>query len=55
MEDCCEKLNDGSYDCRFNEGCHCYDLNCSCCGWNPIVAKARLEGLLKKMGVKTDG
>ena len=47
-----KKKDEGRYDCRFNDGCHCYDLNCGRCGWNPVVAKMRQAQLLEKMGVK---
>lgn len=54
MEEELEK-EDGRYPCLFNDGCHCYERDCYRCGWNPVVAKARLEQWLKKMGVKDDG
>ena len=54
MEEELVKNDDGRYDCRFNDGCHCYDLDCGRCGWNPVVARARLHQWLKKMGVVTD-
>ena len=47
--------DDGRFDCRFNEGCHCYTLDCYRCGWNPVVAEARLKQVLKKLGVKGYG
>lgn len=32
------------FTCPHNEGVECsrYNRSCSCCGWNPEVAKARL-------------
>lgn len=55
MEDELVKDEDGRYPCRFNEGCHCHTLDCYRCGWNPVVAEARLKQLLEKLGVKFDG
>lgn len=48
---------EGKYICRFNEGCHCDIPTCGCCGWNPEVAKRRLEEWLRKIGIdmKEDG
>ena len=50
-----KKKADDRFDCRFNEGCHCYTLDCYRCGWNPVVAEARLKRLLEEMGVKDYG
>lgn len=38
--------------CRYNEGCRCLVRNCYNCGWNPKVAKLRMEKLLS---AKTEG
>ena len=35
-----------STKCHYNDGCECDKRDCKRCGWNPKVAKARLE----KMG-----
>lgn len=48
MEDELE-LEDDGYPCLFNDGCQCKERDCGHCGWNPVVAKARLERILKKM------
>lgn len=29
--------------CQFNDGVECYQRKCGKCGWNPEVAKKRLE------------
>ena len=40
--------------CRFNEGVACDPKNqtCSKCGWNPEVAKVRLDCICKTMGIE---
>ena len=30
-------------DCPYNDGCRCNLVSCKHCGWNPEVAKARME------------
>lgn len=42
----------GRWDCPYQEGVGCHVRNCNKCGWNPDVAKARLE---KYMGVTHEG
>ena len=32
--------------CVFNEGVACWDRKCESCGWNPEVAKKRMEALV---------
>ena len=41
------------YSCKYNEGVVCSPTNrtCGTCGWNPDVAKARLEEFCKKLGI----
>ena len=38
-----------NYDCKFNNGCACAKLECSRCGHNPVVAKARTKVILDRM------
>lgn len=38
--------------CRYNQNILCMELNCSTCGWNPVVSSRRLELFLKKNGIK---
>lgn len=33
-------------ECPNNQFVNCYDLRCDKCGWNPVVAKARLDKFL---------
>lgn len=40
------------YDCKYNEGCQCSSQDCDSCGWNPVVAQARL---LKFLGIHWEG
>ena len=35
--------NDNWVRCRFNEGVECSKHKCGECGWNPAVAKKRME------------
>jgi uncharacterized C2H2 Zn-finger protein len=42
----------GKWVCPYNQGVGCYDRNCITCGWNPEVAKARLD---KYLGVDHEG
>lgn len=37
---------EGRVYCRFNEGVECYKHDCVGCGWNPAVAKNRLEAVV---------
>ena len=41
------------YSCTYNEGvvCHPTVRPCETCGWNPEVARARLEEFCKEMGI----
>ena len=34
--------------CKYNEGCRCTTRDCYNCGWNPIVAKMRIEKIKKQ-------
>lgn len=34
---------EGRQYCQFNDGVECYQHKCGKCGWNPKVAKKRLE------------
>lgn len=33
-------------ECILNEGVECYDHKCRNCGWNPKVARKRLEAIV---------
>lgn len=44
----------GIYQCFFNEGCCCARRQCDKCGWNPVVAKARLDKLLGGQGIRKE-
>lgn len=37
------------YRCDYQEFVECERKKCAECGWNPEVAKARLEAILAKM------
>ena len=37
------------YQCDYQEFVECERKKCSECGWNPEVAKARLEAIIAKM------
>ena len=37
------------YSCEYNPNVVCDVKVCEHCGWNPEVAKARLDAILKKM------
>ncbi len=37
------------YRCDYNEKIECKQKTCSECGWNPEVAKARLDAIIAKM------
>lgn len=39
--------------CKFNEGVDCFPLGRKCerCGWNPVVAQARLKKICKEKGL----
>ena len=41
------------HSCKFNEGVDCSPFNrhCERCGWNPELAKARLEKFCNKRGI----
>ena len=36
--------------CPHNEACRCTKRDCYKCGWNPTVAKARMEKLKNRQG-----
>lgn len=36
-------------DCKFNRGVGCLVQDCEKCGWNPEVAKIRLEKIKKEL------
>ena len=38
-------LNDERPPCLYNEGVVCTNPKCSSCGWNPEVAKKRMEAV----------
>lgn len=42
------------FQCPYNEECSCDPSRrfCERCGWNPAVAKARLERICKKLGIQ---
>lgn len=42
------------YQCNYQEGVQCEKKNCHKCGWNPEVAKARLEAIIEKMKEKKE-
>lgn len=48
-----KKDTNGKYICQYNDACSCYVPNCSCCGWNPEVARRRLKEYIRK-GAKKD-
>ena len=50
MEQEWQKDEEGKYICRFNEACHCDLPTCGYCGWNPEVARMRLEQWLRERG-----
>ena len=43
-----------TYACEHNPNVVCSVKTCQICGWNPAVAKARLDAILEKMGVEPD-
>lgn len=43
------------YKCDFQEFVECERKKCSECGWNPEVAKARLEAIIEKMMKEAKG
>lgn len=42
------------FKCPYNEECSCDPTRrfCERCGWNPAVAKSRLERICRKLGVQ---
>lgn len=42
------KVDRSQNACKYNRGCTCYTQDCDRCGWNPVVAQARL---MKFLGV----
>lgn len=51
MENEVERDESGKIICRFNEGCHCSEMNCSTCGFNPEVARRRLKEFIQRGGL----
>lgn len=49
-----KKLENGQFECRYNDACSCNVPNCGNCGWNPEVARRRLKEYIQK-GEKKDG
>lgn len=43
-----DKKIHGKYVCPHNDACRCVQKNCGGCGWNPKVAKRRVDKLLAK-------
>lgn len=44
-----QKFKKDVMDCKYNEGCRCNRYQramCHRCGWNPRVAKARMDRIL---------
>lgn len=41
--------------CQYNQGVVCGKADCEHCGWNPDVAQARLDTILKRMEAANDG
>lgn len=44
-----EKDEENKWQCPYQDGVSCHSRKCNKCGWNPEVAKSRLD---KIMGVK---
>ena len=44
----------GKFICRFNEGCHCDEMNCAVCGFNPEVARRRLREFIRCGGLASN-
>lgn len=42
------------YQCNYQEFVECEKKKCATCGWNPEVAKARLESIIEKMKEKKE-
>lgn len=42
-----KKVSKELYECRYNPEVKCENRICTNCGWNPEVAKARLEKLME--------
>ena len=40
--------HDGRWDCPYESAVSCEIRNCDRCGWNPVVAKARLDAYMEK-------
>lgn len=42
------------FQCPYNEECSCDPARrcCERCGWNPAVAKVRLERICRKLGIE---
>ena len=38
------------YICPYNQECRCQIVDCSSCGWNPVVEKRRLNRILSQQG-----
>ena len=41
-----KKVSQNTYECRYNPEVACESRICTKCGWNPEVAKARLDNLM---------
>lgn len=48
------KFGEDIFACPNNSAvsCHPSARNCAACGWNPDVAKARLEKICRKLGIQ---
>lgn len=42
------KQNNGKWVCPYANDVSCFAINCKKCGWNPEVAKERMEKYLKE-------
>lgn len=38
----------GRWECPYQNGVGCHIRSCDKCGWNPVVAKARLDAYMEK-------
>ena len=47
--------HDGRWECPYESAVSCEIRNCDKCGWNPEVAKARLEAYNKKWRESHEG
>ena len=44
-----------TFTCPHNDAVGCSKKKCNVCGWHPTIAKARMDKLLGKNGVKANG